>query len=321
VPRTIATGEDWFVNWADFPSLAIFPDSSMAAHWLARSGPESYAYDVRISRSYDGGTTWTLPLTPHRDSTQTEHGFVSLFPAPDGNPGAVWLDGREMTGGEGKHGGGNMTLRYVSLPRDGDPSGGVVLDEKVCECCQTSAAVTSEGPIVVYRDRLEGEVRDISIVRWSDDRWSSPQTVSRDGWTINGCPVNGPAIDASGSRVAVSWFTAAGDTPRVKIAFSRDAGATFDGPIVVDDGSPSGRVDIVLLDDGSAMVSWLERVAGGGELRARQVWMDGRLAPSMTIAPSGTARSSGFPRMVRSGEKIVFAWTGDGVRTAVRSLP
>ncbi len=321
VSRTISEGSNWFVNWADFPSLAVLPDSSLAAHWLARSGPDTYAYDVRISRSYDGGTTWTRPFTPHHDSTQTEHGFVSMFPAPDGSLGAAWLDGREMTGGEEGYGHGNMSLRFASLPRAGDPVGEAVLDDKVCECCQTSVAITSEGPIVVYRDRLDGEIRDISTVRWKGGEWTRPRSVSHDGWKIDGCPVNGPAIDARGPGVAVAWFTAAGDTPRVKLAFSDDAGETFGNPILVDDGAPSGRVDVALLDDGSAMVSWLERVAGGGEVRARRIGADGRRGPAVTIAPSGTARSSGFPRMVRSGKRLVFAWTGAGVLTATLSLP
>ncbi|MDQ3804043.1 MAG: glycoside hydrolase, partial [Acidobacteriota bacterium] len=86
--RTVAEGDNWFVNWADFPSLAALPDGSLAAHWLARSGPGVYAYDVKIARSADGGKTWSKPFTPHRDGTPTEHGFVSMFPAAGGRLGA-----------------------------------------------------------------------------------------------------------------------------------------------------------------------------------------------------------------------------------------
>jgi len=41
------------------------------------------------------------------------------------------------------------------------------LDTRVCECCQTSVAMTAEGPVVVYGDcsEAEKEIRDISIVR------------------------------------------------------------------------------------------------------------------------------------------------------------
>ncbi len=88
-PRAIAEGSNWFVNWADFPSLLALPDGSLAAHWLVRSGPGSYAYDVNIARSFDGGKTWGKPIVPHRDGTPTEHGFVSMFAAPNGGLAAV----------------------------------------------------------------------------------------------------------------------------------------------------------------------------------------------------------------------------------------
>lgn len=55
--RTVAQGENWFVNWADFPSVVALRDGSLAAHWLVKSGSGTYAYDVNIARSNDGGKT------------------------------------------------------------------------------------------------------------------------------------------------------------------------------------------------------------------------------------------------------------------------
>jgi len=94
--------------------------------------------------------------------------------------------------------------------------------------------------------------------------WSVPRAVHADNWEINGCPVNGPSVSADGRRVAVAWYTGAGDSPRVKAAFSTDAGATFGEPIQVDDGETLGRVDVLLLPDGSALVCWLSGNAEGG---------------------------------------------------------
>ena len=76
--RTVAEGENWFINWADFPSVIALKDGSLAAHWLVKSATSTYAYDVNIARSKDRGKTWDMPVVPHRDMTQTEHGFVSL---------------------------------------------------------------------------------------------------------------------------------------------------------------------------------------------------------------------------------------------------
>lgn len=93
--RTVSQGENWFVNWADFPSVASLRNGTLAAHWLVKSGSSTYAYDVNVSQSKDG-KSWSKSIVPHRDNTQTEHGFVSLIPLSDGRLGAVWLDGRNM---------------------------------------------------------------------------------------------------------------------------------------------------------------------------------------------------------------------------------
>lgn len=322
-PHTVAQGENWFVNWADFPSTIVLRDGSLAAHWLVKSGKSTYAYDVNIARSNDGGKTWSQPIVPHRDKTQTEHGFVSLIPLSDGRLGAVWLDGRNMkdTKETDEHAPAqeSMTLRYAAIDRDGNLSEEAEIDNRVCECCQTSAAVTSAGPIAVYRDRSQSEVRDIYIVRQVNGAWSAPQPIYADNWQINGCPVNGPSVAADGRRVVVAWFTSVGNTPRVKVAFSEDAGASFGKAIQVDDGENVGRVDALLLADGSALVCWLSGNIEGGAIKVRRVQADGTVAPSAVIAKTDISRSSGFPRMVRFGDEVQFAWTEFGKPSHVRT--
>ena len=315
-PRTIAAGSNWFVNWADFPSLAVLTDGSLAAHWLVKKGDGGY--DVHLSRSCDGGATWSAPRVPHRDGTATEHGFVSLIPANDGMLGAAWLDGRESAGADHhEHGGGAMTLRYAKLGSDGRLRAEALLDARTCDCCQTASAMTAEGPVVVYRDRSPEEVRDIAIVRLRDGAWSEPRPVAVDGWKIHGCPVNGPAVAADGKRVAVAWFTLANQRPQVKLAFSGDAGATSGPAIVIDAGQPLGRVDTLLLDDGSALVSWLEQAGDANMLRLRRVRPDGSLAPAVTVAPAAAVHANAFPQLARDGDTLVVAWTDERVRTAI----
>ena len=328
-PETIATGPGWFVNWADFPSLAGLQDGTLFAHWLARTGEAAYAYDVRVTASGDGGKTWSAPVTPHRDGTQTEHGFVSMVPAGGQAMGLVWLDGRKTSGlGHEGHAGqaagqAEMSLLHSTIDREGRLGHETALDGRVCDCCQTDAAVAEGATVVVYRDRSENEVRDISVVRLVDGKWSEPRPLARDGWEISGCPVNGPAVAAGGTRVAAAWFTAAHGQSRVNLAFSVDAGATFGPPIVIDDGRPLGRVDVVLVAQGVALVSWLEQAQRGTELRVRSVSPDGTRGEALAVADASSARSSGFPRMVASGSEVIVAWRDaaepPNVRTAVRT--
>ncbi len=310
-PQTIASGNSWFVNWADYPMMAV-NGKQFVAHFLEKSGESTYAYDVKLTTSGDSGKTWTEPQVLHDDKKKAEHGFVTLEPYGE-NFLVTWLDGRNtvMEGMEGMdhHGGhhGAMSLRAAIIDSNGNKMNEWELDNKTCDCCQTSAAIAEAGPVVVYRDRSDTEIRDISIVRFTDGRWTEPKSIYNDNWKIAGCPVNGPRVVAEGNKLAVAWFSAAADTAVVNVIFSTDGGATFGEPIRVDEGNAIGRVDISFLNRESVMVSWME----GGVIKAAQVKRDGTKSPSIIIASSSESRSSGFPQMTKSGNQLIFAWTDD----------
>lgn len=318
-PRTIAQGREFWLNWADFPSLVRLPDGRLAAHWLARSGAGTYDYDVRIAQSLDDGATWSEPVIPYRERTRGEHGFVALFPAAGDSLGAVWLDGRGYDTTRATTATKQMMLASVTLDRGGAMGAERVVDARTCDCCQTAAAVTSRGPLVVYRDRDANEIRDIYASRLEGGRWTQPRAVHDDRWRVDYCPVNGPSLSARGERVAVAWFTAEGERPRVQLAFSDDAGTTWGAPIQVDDGQPAGRVDVELTEDGGAWVSWLERTGGeSAEVRLRRVAGDGGRGASSVVSASSAARASGFPRLARDADGVVLAWTIAGKPSRVR---
>ena len=187
----VARGEGWFVNWADFPSLAALPDGTWMAHWLRRSGEGTYDYEVRFALSRDGGASWSEPAVLHEDRRPAEHGFVSLAPlaGPEGPRfGALWLDGRHAAGLEG-----SMALYYRTVAPDGGLGPEVELDPRVCDCCQTALqALPGGGLVAAWRDRSERETRDVAGARLTREGWSAPRPVHPDGWEIPGCPVNGP---------------------------------------------------------------------------------------------------------------------------------
>ena len=318
--RTVAQGRDWFVNWADFPSVVPVGPTLWAAHWLQQKPGNVYSYDVRVATSSDAGRSWSTHFSPHDDGTPTEHGFVSLY-AADRGVGAVWLDGRNTAGGHDhdRHATGAMTLRGATIAGGAVRAGsGVELDARVCDCCQTDAALTADGPVVVYRDRSERELRDIALVRRDGGRWSQPVRVHEDGWVIDACPVNGPAVDARERTVVVAWFTAP-DTPRVRLAFSDDAGRSFAPPLEVAAGAVAGRVDVVLFEDGRAVVSWLQQSPAGAEIRAQPFTREGAAGAPVTVASSTVNRSSGFPQMLRAGDGLLLAWTASGEAMGVRT--
>ena len=177
-PRTVAIGNSMFTNWADTPHIAATADRALWAHWLQKSSGASNAYDIMLVRSLDHGMNWSAPRKAHDDSTQTEHGFVSMWPQTESSIGMAWLDGRNTfdTGalkdgggheghGDG-HGGGAMTLRAAVFDANLRASAAAEIDTMACDCCQTDAAATGDGAVLVYRGRSKDEIRDIYATRF-----------------------------------------------------------------------------------------------------------------------------------------------------------
>ncbi len=326
-PRSAASGDDWFVNWADVPSVVRLENGSLVAHWLQKSGSDTYAYDVRLSHSNDEGKTWSPSFTPHHDGTPTEHGFASLFQMPGAGLGLVWLDGRAMKpASHDDHGSGAMGVRFATFDRAWKQTSETLVDPRVCECCPTTAVVTADGPIAAFRNRSDDETRDIHVARFERGSWSEPKPVHADGWKIPGCPVNGPALSASGRNVAIAWFTVKDEQGRAFAAFSQDAGRTFGSPIRLDEAGSLGRVDVELLADGSALATWIEFDNQRAQFRARVIQASGTTLPAVTIAGIEGSRASGYPRVARHGDELVFAWTESAggrlhVRTASTRSP
>ncbi len=308
---TIAENDRIVANWADVPAVARGGDGALVASWAEASGPDAHAYDAVVARSTDVGATWK-PLGPlHDDGTATEHGFVSLAPESAGVR-AFWLDGRSTAAG------GPMTLRTARV--DSGITKGAIMDDRVCDCCGTAAAPTGTGVAVVYRDRSADEVRDIWLAGTDG---AAPAAVHSDGWRIQGCPVNGPALAAAGSRLVVAWYSYAESTHRVRAAFSADDGASF-GPAIEIDGlhagrAPLGRVGVLLDRAGAAWISWLASDREAGVLLMRRVAPDGRKSPEIRVASTVAGRDAGFPRLARLGDDAVLLWTEPGSPSHVRA--
>jgi hypothetical protein len=307
--ESVNSGSDWFTNWADFPAIAGTPNGNILTSFLQKSANGTYTYDVKLNLYNAEKNTWKKNFILHNDGTKSEHGFVSIRPYTGNSFLVVWLDGRETAGKE--HGGGQMTLRGAIVFEDGTIEYDTLLDNRICDCCQTGVSIGPNDEIIAaYRDRSEDEIRDISVVRWQQGQgWSTPQTIGNDNWKIAGCPVNGPSIDGYGSNVAVAWFTAADDSPKVQVAFSQDIGETFGLPIRIDNGNTLGRVDIAMISDNTAIVSWMENKGDDTLIQVMKIESKGTKGRPITIAKTSSERASGFPQMEVLEGKIYVAWT------------
>jgi hypothetical protein len=322
--QKVASSKDWFISSADVPSVMRMRDGTLVANWYPAVDFRLEAYDIRLTYSKDEGKTWAPPLVPHHDKTRTQHGFVSMFEMPSGGLGLVWLDGRNQ-GKEPEN--AEMALYFASFDAAWKQTAETSANTRVCECCTTSAVVTPDGVVAAFRDRSAKEVRDVHVTRLENGAWSEAQVVHADNWEIDACPVNGPAITARGRQLAAAWFTGKDDKGQAFAAFSPDAGRTWGAPIRLDDQSSLGHVDIELLDDGSAVATWVEFADGRSQFKMRRVESSGMRSAAINVA-TGPGRISGYPRMARNGNELIFAWTegaeeegAQKVRGAIARVP
>lgn len=317
-PQTAIRDSHLAPDTADAPAVVPLADGGLAAQWVVKRDGSKDARDVMVAVSHDGGVTWSQPVRPHRDDTETEHGMATLLPAAAGGGfGVCWLDGR--AGALSEYGEGATAL-YWSDWNGASFGPEMQLDPRVCDCCKTAVAQGAAGPVVAYRDRDPKDLRDISIVRKEGAAWSQPIPVHDDGWTLSACPTNGPAIATSGARTAVAWFTGANSAPTVWAAVSQDGGATLGSPVRIDGGAPVGRVDATMLEDGSTAIVWLERKGAAAEIRVRRLATDGSLTAPVVVDTTSPSRASGYPSIAPGAARdVLVAWTEPGTPTRVRA--
>ena len=326
-PETVISGADWFVNWADFPAI-VENNGNILINFLQKSADDTYTYDVKLNLFNAKEKTWKNDFMLHDDKTLSEHGFVSMRPYAGNSFMVTWLDGRETTAkshGDShseEHAGGPMTLRGALVFEDGSIQYDTLLDEKVCDCCNTSTAIgTNDVILVAYRDRSDDEIRDISLVRWEQATgWSKPLTIGNDDWEIAGCPVNGPSIDTFEDNAAIAWFTGKNNKPKVQIVFSEDNGLTFGLPIRIDSNDTMGRVDVVMIARETAVVCWMENIGENTVIKALKVKSNGSKGDPVIISKTSPERSSGFPQMEILGKTLYFSWTEvDGESKSIKT--
>lgn len=317
-PLTVASGADWFVNWADTPHLYALKDGSLWAHWLRRSGDGPLDYGIALARSGDGGRSWTPAQPVHPAGTPGDHGFVAFWPQDDARLGIAWLDSRQKAAaghppahdGHDHAGGAPMMLRAALHGPDGAQQAEWPLDASTCDCCTTASATTGRGVVVVYRGRDAGEIRDIRRVRFDGQGWSAPREVHADGWRIAGCPVNGPVAAARGDTLWVAWYTEAGGLPELRAARSDDAGDSFGAPVIVARGEQVlGRVAMALAGE-HLLLAWLEQEAASQRLLLARYALNLEAPVISEVARlAAKGRASGLPRLAATHDRAWLVWT------------
>jgi BNR repeat-like domain len=311
--QTIVAGKD-FGKYAEAPAwVLMLPAGSLIAVWAEElpttdQWPGNYLY-AAVSR--DQGRSWSRPVIVHSDRTASaEHSFASLAVLDDTHANIVWLDARDNMA---KH-----TYRLMSavISSSGTIENEETVDDDVCTCCPTALARTPAGLIAAYRDHTSQEIRDIYAARKEAGHWQSSRPMHKDGWHINACPVNGPALASRGNQVVSAWYTGANDSGTLRVAFSSDGGANFGEPITIDTSTgahkPTGRPALTLLDSGDALVAWTRHQKDHGELVAARVRKNGSGVINPIVVAAGGSQGLGYPRMQAGDNGAHLSWGGAG---------
>ncbi len=297
-PRTIVANRKFFRQPAESPSVVSFPGGALLAEWV-EAEPGSEAEYIYVSASKDG-VQWTAPAMAHQDHSPVQHALVSMAASGDREASLIWLQALK---GEDDP----SQLRRTVVNSDGKVVKEELLEADVCTCCPTAIVRTARGLLVTYRGHTPQDIRDIAVKRFENGRWLPAKILNPDKWQINACPVNAASAAAAGNRLAIAWYTEGDDKPRVQLAFSSDAGATFTKPILINTGDALGHASVVLADDGGAFVSWIEEGEKSSRALVRYVSAAGMSGPVVEVT-QGSTESIGYPRLLEAGKETWIAW-------------
>ena len=306
-------------HWADLPFACRLTSGGLLVGTPQPIGGDELGYGLRLGLEVDGPPALDLGWI-HRDQSDVLHGFGQALPLRTGGAEVIWVDDRD----------GDQVPSMALYRRQVDALGVLgeetKLDGSICDCCPPDLVELPDGSLVVaYRHRSTDNIRDIFLSRRDprDAAWSIPTAVHEDGWKLDGCPVNGPAVAATADVLAVAWFTQAGasGTREIRVAFSSDGGRTFGEPYSVVAQDTNGRVAIVAAaatpeDDRFLLVHLAQNhdaEASGLESswRAGLVRPDGAVSDFALVAEVDGSRSSGRLDLVLAAPGTVQAvWAG-----------
>jgi hypothetical protein len=302
--------------------------------------------EIKAAKSRDGGKTFRAPMTLQSAGSAGDRGWPSVALDGRGVIHAIWLDHRQMASDRlpttdhaahqqhgAEHSGFAMAqksgLYYASVADR--PSPERLLTNGVCYCCKTALSADANGSLyAAWRHVYPGDLRDIafSVSRDEGRSFSAPIRVSEDGWAINGCPDDGPAIAVDArERVHVVWPTVLGSAvPEGAIFYASSTDArhfTARVRIPTLGGPKPSHPQIVVDRAGRIIVAWDETIGGRRVAALREVKLRPNRAPAFgDIVRLSSEGATMYPVLAATDAGLLAVWTtaGDGSRVHARAI-
>jgi len=304
--------------------------------WTARGEKTS----IKMARSGNGGRAFEEPIELQSTNAAGDRGWPAMILDDKGNPHAIWLDHRGMADMKHDHTAPRdpvASAQKSSLYYANGTGSERELTKGVCYCCKTSLIAGREGTLfAAWRQVYPGSLRDIAFASSRDGgkTFSAPVPISRDGWAIDACPDDGPAmvVDSTGDAgqtVHIVWPTvvdATSNDPRGVLFYTstRDGGRTFAArtPIPTLGSAKASHPQIARDASGRLFLAWDESIKGKRVAAVREIKPGDKVAfgPIVTITGEATGQ---YPVLAATSDNLIAAWTtpGDGIKVARVTVP
>lgn len=306
------------------PKLAFNRNGDLLVSWtkpLARP----YTGEIRLARLDKGATTFTEPLTVHKDRAEITHRFQNLVTDASGRVTVLWIDKRDQEAAKTKKQTYRGAAVYSAVSTDGGRS--FAPENKVadysCECCRIALTLDHDGaPLALWRHVFAPNERDHALARLKPD--GTPEQVLRatfDRWKVDACPHQGPslAVDANGTRHAV-WFNQRDGDGRVfygRLPGHPGRASQVEGQIPI--GGPRAAHADIATAGGALAIVWKEFDGERTRLRALRSTDSGRNFTPLELA--ATDGNTDQPRVIARGERLFAFWRQANEGFKVYPLP
>lgn len=290
------------------PKIAVTAEGRIYVAYTS-SLEKPFSGHIRFSRSTDGGTTFSEPITVNDNREVISHRFEAMAVDSRGQITLAWLDKRDQSAAQQQGQAYTGAAVYYSVSADGGASFGPnrKLADNSCECCRVAMAMDQgDVPVVFWRHVYGKNVRDHALARL--DGKSQPVRVSYDRWEVDACPHHGPAISiADDGAYHLVWFDNAPQLHGLFYASSADQGKTFSAPLNFGNFEAQAGHPHVLSFGKAVHVVWKEFDGQNSVIRGMSS-ADGGKSWSMPRRIAATAGASDHPLLIADGTQPYLSW-------------
>ncbi|HEY4353986.1 MAG TPA: sialidase family protein [Paraburkholderia sp.] len=311
-----AMPEPVYTSAENRPKIATSPDARTVYMTWSMPLDQPYTGMVRFSRSTDGGATWTVPVTVHRDRQAITHRFDSLIVDGRGRVFVAWIDRRDKAAAKRDGKPYDGLAIYYAVSNDGGQSFAPErkIADHTCECCQIALALDNEGRVqAMWRNVFPGQIRDHALADLPADADQPivPVRATFSNWHVEACPEHGPTLAISRDGVRhMAWFSVVDG--RADVYYSRLSadGKPLGTPWAFGEtGKPGEQAShAALLENGGTLwLAWKDFDGDTMRILVRRSDDEGQhWSAPRTLAQ--TAGGSNNPQLLEDAGRVYLSW-------------